>query len=43
MLCVFLSQAFNCIGHESYDHDSRCVEMHVCTDWTLVCTVIGER
>ena len=42
MLDVFLLLAFACLGHECRDLLSSCHGMHVCTDWTLVCNLIGK-
>ena len=40
MLGVFLLPAFTRLGHERQDLLSPCDEMHVCTDWTSVYTLI---
>ena len=42
MLGVFLLPPFTGLGHECQDFLSLCDEMHMCTDQTLVCTLIQE-
>ena len=42
MLGVFLLPAFTRLGHECQDLLSPCNGMHVCTDWTSVCTLIRK-
>ena len=42
MLGVFLLPAFTCLGHKSQDLLSLCDGMYVCTDYTLVYTLIRK-
>ena len=42
MLGVFLLLAFTCLGHERQDLLSPCDEMHACTDYTSVYTLIRK-
>ena len=42
MLGVFLLPEFTRLGHEWQDFWSPCDGMHVCTDWTTVCTLIRK-
>ena len=42
MLGVLLLLAFIHLGHECQDLLSQCDGMHVCTDWTLVYTLIRQ-
>ena len=42
MLGVFLLPAFTHVGHEYQDLLSLCNEMHVCTDYTSVYTLIQK-
>ena len=42
VLGVFLLPAFTRLGHECQDLLSPCDEMHVCTDYTSVYTLIRK-
>ena len=42
VLCVFLLPAFTHLGHKYQDLLRQFDEMHGCTDWTLVCALIGK-
>ena len=42
MLGVFLLPAFTRLGHECQDLLNPCNGMHVCTDWTLVYTLMWK-